>query len=142
MKTQITDLVNDSKKICRMVDHPKYANAAPATSHNGYAGTNRERRAEIAAKVAAENNGDMSITINGVTVTAVQYKSLSGKSWSWTAEISREMYESFGVIANYRDVKERYFLTLNGDCTVLVYKGHGTKCNGYIDIDEAFITIN
>lgn len=143
MKTQIQNLINGCKDVCRMLEHPKYATAKQATSHIGYAGTNDKDRAEIAAKVATENPDDMTIRVRGEKLTAKRTQSHSGKSWAWTAQISRATYESFGGIANYKDSAETYRLCITGDCFVMVYKkikGSG-KGNGYEAIDEAFITI-
>lgn len=46
MKTQIKNLINGCKDVCRMLEHPKYATAKQATSHIGYAGTNDKDSAE------------------------------------------------------------------------------------------------
>ena len=44
MKTQIHTLINGSKNVIRNMEDDKYTTAKPATSHIGYAGTNRDRR--------------------------------------------------------------------------------------------------
>lgn len=146
MKTQIANLINGRRRTFRMLNHPKY-DAARHDANYETLGTSYKERFAIAEKVAAENPNDLSITVKGVSMTAEKYTSTSGKSWAWTAEISREMYEGFGGQSNRKDDGERYFLRIAMDCTVDGYKSksHGkgsSKVNGYIDIDEAFVTIN
>lgn len=66
MKTQIRELVNGAKRVIRDARHPKYANATRATSHDGYAGTDRKTREEVAGRVFAENGGTMRVAVRGV----------------------------------------------------------------------------
>lgn len=109
----------------------------------GFAGTSRNIRAEIAAKVAEENKSTMSITIEGSVYELKRQQSVSGKTWWWTAEIDKALYEMFLGSPNNKDAAEKYYITINGDCTVEMFKvkGGGKVC-GAFPIDESFVTIN
>lgn len=47
MKTQIKDLISGRKDVIIDETNAKYDNANKSTSHNGFAGTNKEERTEI-----------------------------------------------------------------------------------------------
>lgn len=96
MKTQITDLINGAKNVIRNMDDPKYKIAKPATSHNGYAGTNREERNKIAAKVYEENEDTLIITAKGIALILFIQASTTGRSWSWIGHLTEEQYKALG----------------------------------------------
>lgn len=84
----------------------------------------------------------MVIKIKGVQITLAQYKSVSGKTWNWTGKIPQGIYATFGGQINV-NATEEYAVTVNGDCTVELYKykKNGGKVKGVFAIDEAFVEI-
>ena len=85
MKTQINALISGRKDVRWNGSHPKYAGAAMATSHIGYAGTNSAIRRDIAAKVITENPEYMRIDILGREYILKASYSCSGKSVYYSA---------------------------------------------------------
>ena len=96
MKTQISNLINGCKEVIRNMEDAKYMTAKPATSHIGYAGTNREERNEVAAKVYEENGDTLNITAKGIAITLPIHRSTTGKSWSWSCPLTEEQYVALG----------------------------------------------
>lgn len=148
MKTQITYLINGKKNVIRDKENVKYATARIATSHIGYAGTSNKQRQEIATQVYAENGDTLHITIRGIELTMPIHKSMSGKSWLWSTELTEEQYHticgsSLGVGKNLNS----YTLTFYDDCTVEISVYHrenerqAWRCGYTQYIDEAFVTI-
>ena len=146
MKTQIQNLINGAKNIIRKEGHEKYLTAKPATSHNGWAGTNRDWRAKIAAKVHEENPDGMTIKACGHMIELRYSESGSGKTWKWAAELTREQYTDLG--GSYTDgTIKSYLLVIFTDCTVMLYsftkktEGSQWRQSNMTYLDEAFITI-
>lgn len=148
MKTQIAHLINGDEKVIRDEKHAKYLTAKPATSHVGIAGTTHEERQKIADKVYEENSAAMHISICDVELVLPIHKSISGKSWSWGTELSKEQYEKicgfpFGV-GKYQNM---YTLKIEKNCTVWVHVYHRNNERqswkfGYrYLLDESFVTI-
>lgn len=148
MKTQISNLINGARQIRRDLSHSKYINAAKATSHIGYAGTNRKIRQEIADRVIAENPDGMDIEMFGTQFHLDRSSSLSGKTISYSTEIS---IEDFMLLSGYVEKPFKnegsFFLTFNNDMTVEIQKlsRYGVnaqwKYRGHVNIDEAFVKI-
>lgn len=146
MKTQISNLINGSKNVIRNMEDAKYTTAKPATSHNGYAGTNRDERNEIAAKVYEENGDTLNITAKGINLTLPIHVSTTGKSWSWGCTLTEEQYVALGGRYTEGTLKS-YSLQINMDCTVTLYsftrksEAATWKQSNMTDIDESFIQI-
>ena len=119
MKTQITNLINGAKNVIRNMEDAKYMTAKPATSHNGYAGTNRDERNEIAAKVYAENGDALNITAKGIALTLPIHRSTTGKSWSWNCDLTEEQYTALGGTYTEGTLKS-YALTMTMSCEVIL----------------------
>lgn len=144
MKTQIENLINGEKRTIRIENHKKYLTAKPSTSHVGYAGTNRDERAEVAAKVSEENPDNMEIVLLGEHITLKRGWSLSKKTWWWVADLTEEQAKKF---VNDDGILKSYDLLIFKDCTVVVNKyvrkseraewRHSLRQ----PIDEAYITI-
>lgn len=119
MKTQITNLINGSKNVIRNMEDAKYMTAKPATSHNGYAGTNREERADVAARVYRENGDKLRIIANGIALTLPIHRSTTGKSWEWNCDLSEEQYTALGGTYTEGTLKA-YGLAVTMDCEVVL----------------------
>ena len=146
MKTQINDLINGTKKIIRNMEDQKYIDAPQATSHIGYAGTNREHRAEVAMKVYEENQNQLRITAKGIDLTLPISHSTTGKSWSWSCDLTEEQYRHLGGTRTEGTLKH-YIMRVNMDCTVTLYsltrrsEAAQWRQSDMTDLDESFITI-
>lgn len=151
MKTQIFNLINGNKNVVRMESCIKYSTAKKATSHDGYAGTNREERAAVAAKVFAENGEEMKVTIRNVELTLHRGSSTTGKTSWYSCELTSDEYQCITAGRTYEwpaDIKFKSFsLQLNQDCTITATR-YGKKSEGaewkareWMDIDEAFCMI-
>lgn len=149
MKTQISSLINGQRYVRRDLNNPKYINCPKATSHCGYAGTNHNLRNEIAAKVIEENPNGMDIKLFGKQFHLSKYSSLSGKTVSFTTDIS---LDDFILISGYPESpfekKEAKFqLEINNNMEVLLNKfcraseKSQWRHRGYDYIDESFIEI-
>ena len=147
MKTQITNLINGRKNVIRNMEDPKYATAKPATSHDGFAGTNREERNEVAEKVHRENPEALTIIARGVALTLPIAYSTTGKSWSWGCELTEAQYTALGGTLTEGTLKA-YRLTVNMDCTATLYsftrksEAAQWRQSNMTDLDESFIQIN
>lgn len=146
MKTQINHLINGTDKIIRNMKDPKYLSAPKNTSHRGYAGSNREYRNEVAAKVYEENGDTLNIKARGINLTLNIYRSISGKSWYWSCELTEEQYLTLGgglTDGNYK----KYEISIFQDCTVYLHnltrKSEDAKWHqSYGEyLDESFIEI-
>lgn len=151
MKTQIRELVNGAKCVIRDARHPKYANAARATSHDGYAGTDRKTREEVAGRVFAENGGTMRVAVRGVHLEPRRETSLSGKTARYSAEISLGQANAICGFAKgttwFLRGEGRWEFAIHGDCTCGVTSwtratpGSEWKQRLSFDIGEEFVTI-
>lgn len=143
MKTQIANLINGSKNVVR-TKSAKYADAKLASSHNGFAGTSSEERMEIAEKVFAENGDTMHIVFDGADLQLSRHTSTSGKSVTYTSEISEELAAKY---VNTDGNCRHYSLTIEPDCTVRITKmvrkneRCSYKLSQYIYVDEALVSI-
>lgn len=151
MKTQIYNLVNGNKNVVRMDNCIKYTTAKKATSHNGYAGTNREERAAVAAKVFAENGDEMKVTIRNVDLTLRRGASTTGKTQWFSCELDSDDFQIITAGKTYEwpaDMKFKSFdIRINGDCTITATRYGKTsenaqwKAREWKDIDESFCVI-
>lgn len=144
MKTQIKNLINGAKNVIRKTNDEKYINAHQATSHVGYAGTNRDFRAEVATKVFAENGDTMRILLDGVEIELKRFTTTTGKTSTYRADISEDIAKKYvNTDGNMRD----YSLSLMNDCTIILDKWvrRNERCEWrhsmYQFIDESFVEI-
>lgn len=142
MKTQISNLI-DGGNVCRMTTHPKYE----GKNMNNIAGTNSIVRAEIADKVKSENN-NLIIELFGNTYELTRYTSCSGKTISWSGEISEDDFAKLTQHGGVADTYQaKYSLYVSGDCccSVASYtrknEASQWKEKTRTKIDTAFITI-
>lgn len=146
MKTQISTLINGRKNVIRNMEDPKYINAKPASSHVGFAGTNRDERNEVAGKVHDENRDGMTIIARGIELILSIAYSVSGKSWSWSCQITEDQYKALGGIYTDGTLKA-HSLQINMDCTVTLYSftrksdAAAWRQSNMTDLDESFIQI-
>lgn len=147
MKTQITNLINGAKNVIRNMEDAKYMTAKPATSHIGYAGTNRDERNEIAAKVYEENGETLNITAKGIALTLSIHRSTTGKTWSWGCHLTEEQYVSLGGQYTEGTLKS-YSLEVLMSCEVVLYsftrRSEAAQWRGagpMTYLDESFIQI-
>lgn len=150
MKTQIDNLINGSKNVIRMEDHPKYA-TAKKNAYGDYAGTNTAERTAIAEKVFAENGDEMHVIIRGVELTLHRHSSTTGNTSWYSSELTSDEYTTICSGRVYELPTEMKFksfgITIHNDCTVTIAR-YGKKSEGgawkvreYSDIDEVFVTI-
>lgn len=144
MKTQIANLINGQKNVARQNENEKYLNAKQATSHIGFAGTNRNERAEIARKVYAENGETINVLFADVQLSLKKGQSISGKTQWYSAPINEDLASRF---VNTDGRERAYTLTISNDCEVFISK-HVRKnenCQWRLSytqyIDESYITI-
>lgn len=144
MKTQIKSLINGAKNVIRKTDDEKYINAHQATSHVGYAGTNRDFRAEVATKVFAENGETMRILLDGVGLELKRFTTTTGKTSTYRADISEEIAKKY---VNTNGKERSYEVLMHSDCTMTInkYVRKNERCNWrhsmWQDIDESFVEI-
>ena len=148
MKTQISNLINGAKQIRRDLSHSKYINATAATSHIGYAGTNRTLRQAIVDKVIAENPDGMDIEMFGRKFHLDRSSSLSGKTVCFSTEIN---LEDFMLLSGYAENpfknEESFTLMFNNDMTIDIqmFSRRNSlslwKHRGNVSIGEEFVTI-
>lgn len=149
MKTQISNLINGSKEIRRSLTHSKYINAAQATSHTGYAGSERKVRQEIADKVIAENLNGLDVEMFGKTIHLERNSSLSGKTVYFSTKLN---LADFRLISGYTEnpfskYEGSFTLIFNNDMTVELQMFSRRNSNsqwkhrGSLYVDEAFVTI-
>lgn len=147
MKTQINALISGRKDVRRDESHPKYAGAAMATSHIGYAGTNSAIRQDIAAKVIAENPEYMRIDILGREYILKASYSCSGKSVYYSAGISDEDFTHITGYAQPFTYEHSFSLFISGDMYVQVNMftrktpAAQWKNRGWVNIGEEFVKI-
>lgn len=129
----------------------KYTTAKKATSHEGYAGTNRKERAAVAAKVFAENSEEMKVTIRNVELTLHRGSSTTGKTQWYSCELTSDEYQVITAGKTYdwpAEMKFKSFdICLNADCTITATR-YGKKSEGaewkareWMDIGEEFLII-
>lgn len=145
MKTQIANLINGQKNVARQNENEKYLNAKQATSHIGFAGTNRNERAEIARKVYAENGETMNILFADVHLSLKKGQSVSGKTQWYSAPINEDLASQFVVKKGGNE--RTYTLTISNDCEVFISKNvrKNENCQWRLSytqyIDESYIKI-
>lgn len=151
MKTQIFNLINGNKNVVRLENCLKYTTAKKASSHSGYAGTNRDERAEVAAKVFSENGDEMKVTIRNIELVLRRGSSTTGKTQWYSCELTSDEYQLITAGKTYEwpnDMKFKYFnIHLNADCTITATRyckkseNAQWKAREWMDIDEAFCVI-
>ena len=145
MKTQISSLINGSEFTIRNMLAEKYcSNAVDFFNKPKLGGTTVEERTRIAMDVARENPDEMKVRANGVELTLSRNNSLSGKSWSWEAPITREQYaEISGKVApfwTHAGAVNTYYIRIFMDCTIELHATSGRKGNT-VYLGEEFIEI-
>jgi len=92
MKTQISPLRSGTKNqvLNDTIDYSKLSNA---TSHVGHGGTNQNEVENVWKKVISENPETMNIIVKGIKLELKANWSLSRKSVSYNAEISKQDLE-------------------------------------------------
>ena len=98
MKTQINKLVNGSTHLC-----------------NGISGTKKEDRSAIAKKVRLENPEKMIVVINDETIELTANWSLSGKSVTYSGEVSISNYKSFFGTFGLPKKEPKAYLNISGE---------------------------
>lgn len=151
MKTQIFNLINGNKNVIRLASHPKYATAKMASSHVGFAGTNRKDREAVAAKVFEENGEEMTVAIHNIVLTLHRRSSTTGKTSWYSCDLTSDEFQLITCGHTYEwpsDMKFKNFdIRINQDCTITATRfgkkseGAEWKAREWMDIDEAFITI-
>lgn len=143
MKTQIYNLINGMENVDR-IESAKYLNAKQATSHVGYAGTNRKERMKVAEKVYSENGDIMEIEINGEKFALNRKSSTTGKTEWYSAEVSEDFAKQFiNTDGNIRS----YSLVITHSCEVLIdkYVRSNERSQWRLSytqyIDESYVTI-
>ena len=141
MKTQIESLINGEKRIIRDASHSKYLTAKKASSHEGYAGTNRNERMAIANQVIKENPDNLVIEVKGK-----RYK-LDKVPDMYVSDITAE---DFTIITGNKPLFEyeaTFQLVITESMKVyidMLTRKDNTKPfvqRGTVYIDEAFVTI-
>lgn len=148
MKTQISNLINGAKSVRRDENHEKYINAAQATSHVGYAGSNSLIRREIAEKVISENPDGMRVQILGNVYYLERKTSVSGKSvwFSCPLQLNDFLLISGYQVCPYKN-ETSFLLNVNEDMTVCIHmqtrrnEKSQWRYRGSLWIGEEFITI-
>ena len=148
MKTQISNLISGLKNVRRNENHPKYADAPMATSHIGYAGTNSAIRMDVASKVIAENPEQMRIDILGREFILKASRSCSGKSISYSTDISDEDFTHItGRVQPFTSYEHSFTFIISGDMYVRVDMSERKspaaqwKYRGGVNIGEEFVKI-
>lgn len=149
MKTQISSLINGSENTIRYISSEKYSNN-PIGFYNGKSnvpqngGTSTEERMAIAKAVEVENPTHIHILANGVELALDRINSVSGKSWRWETQLTKEQYEK---ITNekapewtHKNARNEYNIVINDNCMVSVLASSGKKGVCYI-LGEEFIEI-
>lgn len=144
MKTQIRHLTNGEKRTVRKADDPKYRGAPEATSHEGYAGTDRETRTRTAERVFSENGGAMLVRFDGHYLKMERTTSGSGKTVWYHTELPEEWASPF---VPTEGKLRKYFLVLNPDCTLEIQKNvrkretQAWRFSVRQPVDESFLEI-
>lgn len=150
MKTQISNLINGSENTIRDLSAEKYISnpiGLYCGKHNvpKNGGTPTPERLAIANAVSAENPAEMRIVARGINLTLTRHNSISGKSWSWQAEITPEQYKTLtGEEApawTHKNAVNHYALIVHGSCTVEVEANDGGKKGYFRALGEEFIEI-
>lgn len=145
MKTQIKELINGAAWVKRDLTAAKYAGAPKSTSAGDYAGTNYQKRLEIADKVFAENGEFMEIEILGQRLTLKRGQSCSGKTKWYSCDLTAEQVGAISPRTFSYESAANF--VLNGDCTALInyYTRRSPRAQwkhrGWQWIGEEFITI-
>lgn len=149
MKTQISSLINGSENTIRNLSAEKYANN-PIGVYDGKGnvpqngGTPTNERMAIAKAVDDENPTNMHILANGVGLTLGRINSVSGKSWRWETQLTKEQYEEItrekAPEWTHKNAQNEYCLVVNDKCIVSVLASSGKKGVCLI-LGEEFIEI-
>lgn len=141
MKTQIARLVNGEKRIIRDASHSKYLTAKKASSHEGYAGTNRNERLAIANQVIEENPDNLIIEVKGKRYTLDKVPDM------YVSDISAEDFASITGNKPLFEYEAAFHLTITNSMKVYIDmftrkdKDKPFTQRGTVYIDEAFVTI-
>lgn len=141
MKTQIDSLINGEKRIIRVASHSKYLTAKKASSHEGYAGTNRNKRLAIANQVIEENPDNLVIEVKGKRYTLDKVPDM------YVSDISAEDFASITGNKPLFEYEAAFHLTITNSMKVYIDmftrkdKDKPFTQRGTVYIDEAFVTI-
>ena len=149
MKTQISHLINGQKDVVRDLNHTKYNNASPATSHIGYAGSSHTEREETANKVFESNPNTLTVNIKGIVVNLHQYSSVSGKTRYYSGTLTESEFMAILGLERkpFNKHEGGYSLEISSDMTVKLNKFSRRnenamwKFRGSINIGEEFVII-
>lgn len=133
MKTQINNLRSGRKN---QVLNPKidYSNLPTATSHNGHAGSSLKSTNDAWKILIHENPNKLKIELFGEVLELGADWSLSGKSVSYEATISREFFtKNIPLDAS----KNEPYILVSGASNITVHNGK----NSFIGICPSLITI-
>jgi hypothetical protein len=133
MKTQINQLRSGTKQQF-LNDKLEYSTLPVATSHIGHAGSNAEEVNEVWAKVVAENPEGMKAIINGIELVFKANWSLSGKTVTYTADITNEELIKFGLAPTKEEIA---FVQIHSANIVQVRNGK----KGYKYICPSLVTL-
>lgn len=134
MKTQISKLRSGTKNqvLNPEIDYSKLPNA---TSHVGHSGSNQTEVESVWNKVTFENPETMNVNIKGIELEMKANWSISRKSVSYIADISKEELEyKFGIKASK---KETPYISIQFANTIIVSNGK----NSYRHICPSLIKI-
>lgn len=134
MKTQISNLRSGTKNqvLNPEIDYTKLPNA---TSHIGHGGTNHAEVESIWNRVISENPESMKVIIKGIELEMEENWSLSRKSVSYNASISKEDLESKFGIAPAK--KETPYISIQFGNIIIVSNGK----NSYSHICPSLVEI-
>lgn len=140
MKTQIDSLINGEKRVIRE-SHSKYLTAKKASSHEGYAGTNRNKRLAIANQVIEENPDNLIIEVKGKRYTLDKVPDM------YVSDISAEDFTHITGNKPLFEYESAFHLVITDSMKVYIdmfTRKDKTKPfvqRGVVCIDEAFVTI-
>lgn len=103
-------------------------------------GTPHHIRMAVANQVHDENPQTITLSIRGIVLTLQESHSLSGKTWSWEANIDRETFIALGgdeTCASPMPERNKYSIVMNQDATLALYLEvckPGKKHTGYSTI--------
>jgi hypothetical protein len=122
MKAQVSNLISGRKNVLRDLNHVKYSDAKIATSHIGYAGTNKEVRNRIAALVREENKDGLDAEIRGIDLHLNYEESISGKTCQWLTKLTADQYKALDGENAGASACEKFHIQINADCTVEIFR--------------------
>ena len=136
MKAQISQL-RSGKKGQLLNPSVDYSKLPQSTSQRSHCGTNEAEVASVWAKVVAENPEKMTAIINGLRVELKANRSVSGKSVTYYAEISKEDLENKFLVVPAKN--ENPYITIQQGNVITAsngQKGFTYVCPSLVQIIE------